>query len=149
MVGNIDYIIDIVAEKRGVDRELVRILTYSFYKEWKKRMTHTTGTCIDIPAFGKFIVMNAKLRRYIREQIHKLRKVRKKIESKRNVVPNDYEKEKYYVYTIKITWEQIEHIRKIYIRRNENRKLYKALALNSQECPTDSGSYDESGEDEI
>lgn len=79
MIGNLDLIIDKYSEKKGLDRRLVEVIAVETFKRLKTRMVHSDALSLHITDLGYFIPMNTRLRRYIRENITKVRKQRKRV----------------------------------------------------------------------
>lgn len=88
MIGNLDLIIDAVAQKRGEDRRVIEVVAKEMYKRLKTRMVHSEALSLSMPKLGHFVPMNRKLRLYIRELLKKVRKKRAKIEYCKQILAN-------------------------------------------------------------
>ena len=121
MIGNIDYIIDIVAEREGYDKEVLRGITMGYFKEWKKRMRYGEEIVIPFGKIGKFMVMNSKLRGFARRTLRKIRNIRyKRITGKSKMSANQLAAiEHKYMEEFRLAWGQMEVIRKIFIDKKK------------------------------
>lgn len=79
MIGNLELIIDQVAKDGSYDRRLVEVIAKETFKRWKTRIVHSENFTLKLPYFGSFVPMNSKLRRYVREYVRKVRRLRNKI----------------------------------------------------------------------
>ena len=79
MVGNLQFIIDIVAKDSEYDRRVVEAVAVELFKRWKTRMVNSEAFSLYMPELGFFVPMNNKLRKYVREHIKKVRKQRNRI----------------------------------------------------------------------
>ena len=127
MVGNLDYIIDIVAEKHNLDRRYVEVVAKETFKRFKSRITYTDAFSIYVPKLGFFIPMHRKLRRYIGDNVRSLRKLRIKLKQlekeleKENTtelqekIQNLKNIEAHYIQMIRNSWTQLNYIRYLII----------------------------------
>lgn len=132
MIGNLDYIIDEVAKKRGKDRRIVEVVAKEFFKSWKYEMSNSEALSFHMRKLGHWGGMNSKLRNAAREYIRKLRKIREKIASGK--VPEEkmdsYKNiEAVYKDRLTKTWKQIDAIRYVFIN---NKKVTKAKKLRRE-----------------
>lgn len=129
MIGNIDYIIDIVAEKKGVDRRIVEVMASEIFKKLKKSMTNSDALSFSMGKLGHWVCMNRKLRRYTREYIKKLRAVRQKIEQENLLAKPDEDKLAYlikmetiYTNRVRTAWVQLNALRTIFYNYAQRKK---------------------------
>lgn len=129
MIGCLDYIIDDVSKKRGMDRKIVEAIAMEYFKRWKFQLTNSDCLSIDMRGLGMWIGMNSKLRGYVRENIRKIRYLEKEIETNEELsfLDKDILREKigHYKHRIKLAWAQLDAIRYVYIRRKEVSKEKK------------------------
>lgn len=121
MIGNIDYVIDIAAEKHGYDRELLKKVVMGYFKEWKRQMRYEEPVLIPFGRFGDFMIMNSKLRGYCRRMIKKIRGIRiKRFQGKSKMPYNQLLAiEHRWMEEFRLAWKQLDIIRKILIERNK------------------------------
>lgn len=129
MIGNINHIIDIVAEKNNMDRAMIEKIAKMYYKEWKNRLRTSEEICIPLLGLGKFITSASRLRGFIRTEVKKLRRIRQwKKNNPQRVTDVILAKEKYYTDNIKVAWAQLERIREINL---QDKKLREEGKLKS------------------
>lgn len=124
MIGTLDYIIDIVAEKHKVDRRIVEVIAQENFKRLKTRLVNSTAVAINMNLLGTWVCSNRKLRNYVRQYIKKLRKIRQAISKEKNeekltALKN---REVIYVERVRTAWSQMEAIRAVYISLAEKKK---------------------------
>jgi len=124
----------IIAEKSDIevqavgDNTLLRTIEVLFDEQWKelgRQYQFSPTPSISIPGFGRFIISNSPLRKYIRTSIRKLRKLRARIERLKEDPNFDPENsmtvmiERDLTQKVKVAWTQLEGIRRIWIRKNK------------------------------
>ena len=128
MIGNIDYIIDNVSAKYGIERRIVEVIANESFKRLKKQQTNSEALSLYFPQLGYWVCMNGKLRRYIREYIKKLRKIREKVKSgtlSEEQMPFYIERDEIYTNNIRVAWSQLEAMRQIFIGNVARTKIKK------------------------
>lgn len=127
MIGNLDYIIDIVSEKYGIDRRIIEVVAQESFKGLKKQMTNSEATSLYYPEIGYFITNNSRLRNYIRQYIKKARKIRL---AKKKHSPEDSmykmlsEKEEICLERIRVAWKQLDALRILMTKEAARRQKY-------------------------
>lgn len=142
MIGNIDYVIDIVAEREGYDKEVLKKITMGYFKEWKKQMRYGEEILIPFGRFGDFMIMNSKLRGYVRRLIKKIRTIRiRRFQGKSKMPYNQLLAiEHKYMEEFRLAWRQLEVIRKILTERNKYYKEY--FKTYEKRKPVEDTTYD-------
>lgn len=116
----------------------LRIVEVLFDEQWKelnRQLQFSEDCAITVPNFGRFAVNNSKLRKYIRDAVRKLRKIRKRIEILKTQKDFDPENsmtiiiEKDLVTKIRAAWKQLDSLRMLWINKE---KYYKRKKLEKQ-----------------
>ena len=138
MIGNLDLIIDIVSEKEQLDRRLVEVVAVETFKRLKTRMVHSNALSLYLQDLGYFIPLNTRLRKYIRENIKKVRKQRKRIAEFTNLLESATENkievyteklrvarefERIYLYNLKNALIQLNALRTVWRDRYDRRMV--------------------------
>ncbi len=142
MFGNQAILNRIIADKKDSpiysegDVSVLRIVEVMFDEQWKelgRQYQFCEKLSITIPHLGKWEVRNSQLRKYIRENIKLLRKLRKRIKElskKKNFNPENSMTvmlERDLVLKTKAAWSQLEKMRALWIEKNKIWKNKKSI----------------------
>jgi len=137
MVGNINYIIDDVAEKLGLPREYVKVLAEVQFMEWKRSISTTDCISIKLCGLGYWTTSHSKLKGFVRSNIKKLRKVREAMKDPK-YTPLQQEtlkvKEALFIKNIRITWKQIKSLQILLAKKDKKVKnnIKKYYEINNR-----------------
>ena len=116
----------------------LKIIEVMFDEQWKelnRKFQFAEECAITVPHFGRFAVNNSKLRKYIRNGIKQLRKLRKRIEilkTKKDFNPENSMSvvlERDLTLKIRASWKQLDNLRMLWINKE---KYYKRKKLEKQ-----------------
>jgi hypothetical protein len=145
MQGNLQLIIDIVAKDSEYNRDVVEGVAIELFKRWKTRMVHSEAFTLYMPELGYFMPMNNKLRKYVRENVKKVRKQRNRLKLAKETLltarkPELIEElnktiegatmwEGIYLKNLKCALKQLNILRTLYYEKGLRRKERKLKAL--------------------
>lgn len=133
MFGNQAILNRIIADKKDSpiypeeNTSVLRIVEVMFDEQWKelgRQYQFCDKLSITVPHLGKWEVRNSQLRKYIRENIKLLRKLRKRIEElskKKNFDINNSMTvmlERDLVLKTRVAWSQLEKMRALWIKKS-------------------------------
>ena len=127
MLGNLSYINHKVFKNKECpikDFKQVEIINEMFWREFKYKINNSELPVLEVKHLGIFYTDNSKLRKYIRQLITVIRKIRKS-EGIRKQWPVTIELEKNLTTRLRKSWKQLNNIRYVYIARKERRDAYK------------------------
>jgi regulator of replication initiation timing len=120
------------------DVSVLRIIEVMFDEQWKelgRQYQFCEETVITVPHLGKWEVRNSQLRKYIRENIKQIRKLRNRLKKLIEENP-DYDVnnsmtvmlEQDLVLKTRVAWKQLDNIRHTWIKKD---KIWKERKQNS------------------
>ena len=122
------------------DNTLLRTIEVIFDEQWKelaRQYQFQELPVITIPNFGRFEVRNSKLRKYIRDSVKKIRKLRKRL-ARLKEENKDYDEASSMtslmiedlILKVRASWKQLEAVRHHWIERNKVHQWKKSHKSN-------------------
>ena len=134
MIGNLSYINHKVVKNKEcpVDLKTVEIINELYWRHFKSLINTTEFPVIEAKHIGLFYVNNGHLRKYVREMIRIIRRLRLSNEFKKGY-GRAFEIEKEMVIKLRASWKQLDKLRYVYIARKERhqRKIEEAKGGNA------------------
>lgn len=140
MFGNQPLLNRIILEKKDnpiypeKDNSVLKIIEVLYDEQWKelgRQYQFCEDIIIAVPHLGRFIIDNSALRKYIRDGVKKIRKLRARIE----ILSQDPKfdpansmtalMEKDLVLKVRASWTQLDKLRHVWLKKNKNWKEKK------------------------
>lgn len=121
------------------DLSVLRIMEIMFDEQWKelnKQFQFSEDCAITVPHFGRFAVNNSKLRKYVRDGVRQIRKLRARIKELELNPKFEHEKsmtvilERDLVLKVRVAWKQLDSLRNLWISKSN---YYKRKNLHKND----------------
>lgn len=100
-----------IGDKDAID--IIYVITDEYWKEWRRRLTHSDQPHIHAPGLGRFSLMYGKSKSYLRKLLRRLRNIKRKYPDKYMI--EGTKANGLYVNTLnrfRETWKQVDNLKK-------------------------------------